>query len=49
MKRWWSSLIVIVGFIMLFGCTANEQAGQGAGGKGNHAEKEQVLKLNNEK
>lgn len=48
MKRWWSSLIVIVGLVMLFGCTANEQAGQDTGGKGNHAEKEQVLKLNNE-
>ncbi|MCZ0073358.1 peptide ABC transporter substrate-binding protein [Bacillus sonorensis] len=50
MKTWWSGLIVMVVSVMLFGCTANEQAGQNANadGKGKESNQEQVLKLNNE-
>ncbi|KAA6453172.1 peptide ABC transporter substrate-binding protein [Bacillus swezeyi] len=48
MKRLWRTLVIAVLFVMLFGCTANEQAGQEAEKKGKEAEKEQILRLNNE-
>lgn len=41
-------MVIAVLFVMLFGCTANEQAGQEAEKKGKEAEKEQILRLNNE-
>ncbi|WFA06621.1 peptide ABC transporter substrate-binding protein [Bacillus sp. HSf4] len=48
MKRLWSSLAAMMIVVMLFGCTANEQAGQETEKKGKEAEKEQILRLNNE-
>ncbi|MED1739049.1 peptide ABC transporter substrate-binding protein [Bacillus swezeyi] len=48
MKRLWRTLVIAVLFVVLFGCTANEQAGQEAEKKGKEAEKEQILRLNNE-
>ncbi|MDA7026172.1 peptide ABC transporter substrate-binding protein [Bacillus sp. CLL-7-23] len=47
MKRLSSSLIIMLMAVMLFGCTANQQAGQT--GKKGGSDQEQVLKLNNEK
>ncbi|NPC92269.1 peptide ABC transporter substrate-binding protein [Bacillus sp. WMMC1349] len=47
MKRLSSSLIIMLMAVILFGCTANQQAGQT--GKKRGADQEQVLKLNNEK